>query len=296
MMLALCAKGTVMEFVAIDVETANADMASICQIGLAKFKDGQLIEEWSSLIDPEDYFDFININIHGITEEDVVGAPTFSEVVGELSNHLTGTVCVSHTHFDRVSVGRALEKYSLNPIDTIWLDSARVARRTWEECAWRGYGLSNLCNIIGYKFKHHDALEDAKAAGQVLIAAIEKTGLDIDSWLKRVRQPISGSAINRDGNPEGELYGEVMVFTGTLEIPRREAAALSASIGCTVASGVTKKTTLLVVGDQDVTKLAGKAKSSKHLKAEQLIAKGQEIRIIKESDFKELVNQAHEIA
>jgi len=92
------------------------------------------------------------------------------------------------------------------------------------------------------------------------------------------------------------LYGDVVVFTGALEIPRREAAALSASIGCTVASGVTKKTTLLVVGDQDVTKLAGKAKSSKHLKAEQLIAKGQEIRIIKESDFKELVNQAHEIA
>lgn len=291
-----------MEFVAIDVETANADMGSICQIGLAKFKDGQLVEEWSSLIDPEDYFDFINIDIHGITEEDVVGAPIFSEVVDKLSNYLSGSVCVSHTHFDRVSVGRALEKYTLNPIDTIWLDSARVARRTWEECSWRGYGLSNVCKIIGYDFKHHDALQDAKAAGQVLIAAIEKTGLDVVSWLKRVRQPIdpanssTGSAINRDGNPEGELYGEVLVFTGALEIPRREAADLAASIGCTVASGVTKKTTLLVVGDQDVTKLASKAKSSKHVKAEQLITKGQEIRIIKESDFKELIYQAHEIA
>ncbi len=291
-----------MEFVAIDVETANADMASICQIGLARFKDGKLVEEWSTLIDPEDYFDFINIDIHGITEEDVIGAPTFSKVAGDLSGFLSGSVCVSHTYFDRVSVGRALEKCSLNPIETIWLDSARVARRTWEECAWRGYGLSRVCEIIGYKFKHHDALEDAKASAQVIIAAVEKTGLDVEAWLKRVHQPIdpanssSGSAINRDGNPEGELYGEVLVFTGALEIPRREAADLAASIGCTIASGVTKKTTLLVVGDQDVTKLAGKAKSSKHLKAEQLIAKGQKIRIIKESDFKELVAQAHEIA
>lgn len=291
-----------MEFVAIDVETANADMASICQIGLARFKDGKLVEEWSTLVDPEDYFDFINIDIHGITEEDVIGAPIFSKVVGDLSGFLSGSVCVSHTHFDRVSVGRALEKYSLNPIETIWLDSARVARRTWEECAWRGYGLSRVCEIIGYKFKHHDALEDAKASAQVIIAAVEKTGLDVEAWLKRVHQPIdpanssSGSAINRDGNPEGELYGEVLVFTGALEIPRREAANLAASIGCTVASGVTKRTTLLVVGDQDVTKLAGKAKSSKHLKAEQLIAKGRKIRIIKESDFKELVTQAHEIA
>lgn len=291
-----------MEFVAIDVETANADMASICQIGLAKYKDGILVDEWSSLIDPEDYFDFINVDIHGITEADVAGAPKFPDVFQNLSKFLSGGICVSHTHFDRVSVGRAINKYSLNTINTVWLDSARVARRAWEECAWSGYGLSNVCKIIGYEFKHHDALEDAKASGQVLIAAIEKTGMNLEAWFKRVSQPIdpssssSGAAIKRDGNPEGELYGEIVVFTGALEIPRREAADLASSIGCTVAPGVTKKTTLLVVGDQDITKLLGKSKSSKHLKAEELVAKGHKIRIIKESDFKELVSQSHEIA
>jgi len=288
-----------MEFVAIDVETANADMASICQIGLAKYKSGKIVEEWSSLVDPEDYFDSINIGIHGITEDDVVGAPKFPDLFQKLSDFLTGEVCVSHTHFDRVSVSRAIDKYSLNVINTVWLDSARVARRAWEECAWSGYGLSNVCKIIGYDFKHHNALEDAKASGQVLISAIHKTGLDLESWLKRVVQPIdpsnssSRAAISRDGNPEGELYGEVIVFTGALEITRREAADLAAFVGCTVASGVTKKTTLLVVGDQDISKLSGKSKSTKHLKAEELILKGYSIRIIKESDFKELVSQAH---
>ena len=82
------------------------------------------------------------------------------------------------------------------------------------------------------------------------------------------------------------------MFTGALEIPRREAADLASGVGCTVAEGVTKKTTLLVVGDQDISKLAGKEKSSKHLKAEQLIQKGHNLRIIKESDFKELVRHA----
>ena len=56
-------------------------------------------------------------------------------------------------------------------------------------------------------------------------------------------------------------------------------------MGCSVASGVTKTTTLLVVGDQDLDKLGGKDKSSKHIKAEGLIARGQAIRILKESDF-----------
>ena len=287
------------DFVAIDVETANADMASICQIGIAKYSEGQLVDEWSSLINPEDYFDLINIGIHGIAEEDVLGSPTFPEVFNTLSDLLSNTICVSHTHFDRVSISRALSKYNIEGLDPVWLDSAKVARRAWKEFAWKGYGLANVCKKIGYEFKHHDALEDAKASGQVLLAAIETTDIDIKSWLIRVNKPIgptksaSEADIKREGNPEGELYGEVIVFTGALDIPRREAADLAASVGCTVCQGVTKKISLLVVGDQDVSKLAGKEKSSKHRKAEQLILEGQDIRIIKESDFKELVIHAY---
>lgn len=291
-----------MQFVAIDVETANADMASICQIGIAKFENGILVDEWSSLVNPEDHFDYINIDIHGISDNEVQGAPTFSEIENDLIRFLSGSICVSHTHFDRVSINKALKRYSLNAIETTWLDSAMVARRTWEDCAWKGYGLANVCKIIGYDFKHHDALEDAKAAGQIILSAIEISGLDIDAWLKRIHQPIDpgnsscGSAVNRDGNPEGELFGEILVFTGALEVPRKEAANLASSIGCTVTAGVTKKTTLLVVGDQDITKLAGKSKSSKHLKAEKLIIKGQNIRILGESDFKQLVLQSNNIS
>ncbi|PFG10703.1 exonuclease domain-containing protein [Marinobacter sp. LV10MA510-1] len=286
-----------MEFVAIDVETANADMASICQIGLAKYKNGVLEKEWSSLINPEDYFDDINISIHGIDEIDVGGAPTLPEIKLQLAEFLSDSICVSHTHFDRVSIYRAFEKYSLKQLGVTWLDSARVARRTWDECAWSGYGLANICKIIGYEFKHHDALEDAKAAGQIILSAIDKTGLDIEAWISRVGKPIelNRSSIQREGNPEGELYGEILVFTGALLIPRAEAAILAASVGCTIGASITKKTTLLVVGDQDIKKLAGKEKSSKHIKAEQLILKGHKLRILKESDFKELVAQSHEI-
>ena len=284
-----------MKFVAIDVETANADMASICQVGIAKFSDGQLVEEWASLVDPGDYFDDINIAIHGITEEDVTGSPTFPEIRDQVARFLTAEICVCHTHFDRVSLDQVSTKYRLEGINTVWLDSARVARRAWTDCAWRGYGLVKVCEKIGYKFRNHDALEDAKASGQILLAAIEATGLDLEGWLKRVKQPIDPANSHRNSEiitREGKFYGEVLVFTGALEIPRREAADMAATVGCRVAQGVTKETTLLVVGDQDVSKLRGREKSSKHRKAEQLISKGQTIRIVKESDFKELVRTA----
>ena len=117
----------------------------------------------------------------------------------------------------------------------------------------------------------------------------------MNGWLERVRQPIELSferRIVRNGNPEGELYGEVLVFTGALTIPRREAAGYAAEMGCKVDANVTKRTTILVVGDQDLGQLAGHRKSNKHRRAEELIRKGQSIRILRETDFRELVNSS----
>ncbi len=287
-----------MDFVAIDVETANPDMASICQIGIARFEGGQLVETWSSLIDPEDWFCPMNMMVHGIEPEMVEGQPKLPEVAGRVSAMLAGRISVHHTHFDRVAVSRAFSKYELPEVQTTWLDSAKVVRRTWQEVARKGYGLGNVCEMIGYQFDHHDALEDAKAAGQVMLAALRESQISLDDWLKRVSRPINPASssysghISRDGNPEGALHGEVVVFTGSLEIPRHQAADLAANLGCQVAAGVTKKTTLLVVGDQDVTKLAGNSKSSKHRKAEELIEQGQAIRILRESDFRFMVDGA----
>lgn len=284
-----------MNFVAIDVETANPDMGSICQIGIAVFAGGRLIDEWSALVDPEDYFDNVNVSIHGIGPQMVEGKPTLPDVADKLRGLMANTVTVCHTHFDRIAIARAFAKYKLEPVTTKWLDSARVVRRTWQDLAWSGYGLSNVCKRIGYKFKHHDALEDAKAAGYVLVAAIQESQKSLDDWTLRVTLPInpdrasSGAAIHRDGNPEGDLFGEIIVFTGALELPRTEAADLAASLGCEVGQNVTKKTTILVIGDQDVSKLAGHEKSTKHRKAEQLAVEGHPIRIILETDFKTLV-------
>jgi len=279
-------------FVAIDVETANADLASICQIGIAKFNDGRLVEEWSSLIDPEDYFDFYNQKTHGISKQTVAGAPKFPEIVEKLNSIIEGNVCVCHTHFDKVALHRATWKYEIPQFDYRWLDSASVARKAWADCSQRGYGLGPLCERIGYEFKHHDALEDAKAAGWVLLAALRELDTNVSSWMSAPGTFRRG--VRRDGDPDGKLSDQVIVFTGALTLPRNQASILAASVGCTVAEIVTKKTTLLVVGDQDLSKLAGKEHSAKHLKALKLIDEGIDIRILKESDFLELVKMAQE--
>lgn len=276
-----------MKFVAIDVETANPDLSSICQVGIAMFENGSLSSMWQRLVDPEDYFDPWNVSIHGITERDVRGAPTIRDIAQDLHEILDDQLVVCHTSFDRVAISRATEKYDVLPIGCTWLDSAKIVRRAWPQYARSGYGLSSIAEELGITFKHHEAQEDARAAGEIVLRATAETGINVNEWLQRVKQPIE--KIAREGNPEGALSGEVVVFTGALSMVRREAATLAADCGCSVNEGVNKFTTLLVVGDQDIRVLAGHEKSSKHRKAEALIKKGQRIRIVGESDFKRIV-------
>ena len=101
-----------------------------------------------------------------------------------------------HTHFERVAIHRACYKNGIRYPECAWLDSARVARRTWAEFAYSGYGLDNVCKKLGYEFKHHDALEDAKAAGHILLAALSESGDDLQGWIKLAAQPIMPSGAN----------------------------------------------------------------------------------------------------
>ena len=117
------------EFVAVDVETANADLASICQIGVVSFSDGRISHSWQSLVNPEDYFSPVNVSIHGIDEDDVREAPSFSEIAAYLASVLGGQIAATHTAFDRLSLQRVHEKYGLSHFACTWLDTARVSRR-----------------------------------------------------------------------------------------------------------------------------------------------------------------------
>lgn len=279
-----------MDFVAIDVETANPDMASICAVGLCRFADGRPVSSALFLVDPQDEFDTINVEIHGITPEMVAGKPTLPIMLGVLRDQLRGHTLVHHTHFDRVALARAAERHGHLGIDCRWLDSARVVRRAWPEVSLSGYGLAQIAKRCGVTFAHHDAREDARAAGEVLVAAVKHSGLALEDWFTRVNLPVDLDRAKRSsgalaGNPSGHMAGETVVFTGSLSVPRVDASERAAAAGCDVIRSVTKQTTILVVGDQDIQKVGATGKSEKHRKAEDAIAKGAALRIMGESDF-----------
>jgi DNA polymerase-3 subunit epsilon len=70
---------------------------------------------------------------------------------------------------------------------------------------------------------------------------------------------------------------------------RKEMAGHAPECECQVMDNVTCDTTILLVGDQDIERLMGYEKSSKQRKAEALIERGKEIKILTESDFMSLL-------
>lgn len=285
-----------MDFVVVDVETANFDLASICQVGIAAFSNGVLEDTYKTLVNPVDYFSPVHFSIHGIDDYAVKDAPVWTDVFPSVREILEGKVAVCHTHFDCASLNLASERNGLHLIQCQWLDSSRVVRETWPQFAKAGYGLPNLAAHFGIEYGAHDALEDARCAGLILLKAIAESGTSLEDWVECVEMPLHTgkskqwpSPVKREGNPEGRLHGEVLVFTGEMSISRVIAADAAAAAGCRVDSGITKHTTMVVIGDEEIRKSEQQDKSLKHRKAEAYIAKGIPIRIIGESDFKRIV-------
>lgn len=277
-----------MDFVAIDVETANADQSSICQIGIAEFRNGVCANTWKTYVNPETDFDEFNIDIQGITPEMVKDAPTFLQLKLPLYRYLKNKVVVCHTLFDQKAIHKAAQMYDIQIPECQWLDSHYVAKKTWFD-QLNSFGLKNVSEFLGFNFQHHDALEDAKAAGNIIIEASKKTGKNLNDFL--IDKPKKASypkVVKKEANSEGILFGEVIVFTGELSLSREQAANIAAHIGCKVDANITKKTTMLVVGTQNPDLIVSE-KSSKHLKAEEYIKKGQNIKILLEQDFFEII-------
>ncbi len=281
-------------FIALDVETANDDPASICQIGLAFVRPDNSITTWATYVDPDDEFSPSNIGIHGIDGDTIVdaGAPFFERALAHIAPALNSHTVFQHSDFDRRCIVAACYACDIDAPVIRWADSVRIAQRAWPELKGNGgHGLASLRDHLGLSFRHHDGEEDARACAEIVLRAEHVTGSAFDELIKPARKKHNYAApITRDANPSGSLVGQIAVFTGALSMSREEAANIAAANGITVAANVTKKTTILIVGDQDLTVLAGHSKSSKHRKAEEYIAGGQEIKIVGETEFLGLVS------
>lgn len=158
-------------FVALDVETANHDRASICQIGVACVRADNSIETWVTYVDPRTSH-WVFTGLHGISRATVKGAPTFAEVLPILEDALRDLTVYQHSGFDRSAIRAASTAMSRPEPKWNWQNSVTIARRAWPELKRNGgHGLASLKRHLSISFDHHDAGEDARAAAEVVLHA-----------------------------------------------------------------------------------------------------------------------------
>lgn len=277
------------DFIALDVETANEEYSSICQIGLAFVEGGDVVDTWGSYVDPETHFS--NTWLHGIDKSTVRGSPTYPELFETVAEKLNNQRVIHHTHFDRSALSQVAEKYRLPKFNCEMVDSSRIARRGNSIHLRSGYGLDKLCNYYGVAtLKRHDAVADAEITARLLLRILSETNTIVSDWpaiLKKMES--STNRFRTDGTPGGPLNGLEFVFTGALTKPRRDAAKLVADSGGNVRDRVMETTNYLVIGMPAHVHLSDNKPSEKHRKALDFIDKGFKIQIIDEQDFIELI-------
>ena len=161
-----------LDFVAIDVETANDDWGSICQIGVVRYTNGQPGASDSWLCTPPpglERFDTLNIGIHGITPDDVADAPAFGDVLGDVVAAVGELPVVAHNaQFDMTAFSRACAAAG-QPVPH-WTFGCSLALARAAKLGISNHRLPTVAAHFGVELaKHHDALSDARACGDIIV-------------------------------------------------------------------------------------------------------------------------------
>ncbi len=283
------------EFIALDVENASEDYASICQIGIVAFDQGKVVGKWGTYVNPQ--MQFTNTWIHGIDENTVKDAPLVPEAIQMLADHIQGKPVVHHTHYDRAAVKKACLIHEIDNPLTYTLDSARILRRVNPLFLTAGYGLKNACLHYGISTDgHHDAVFDAEMAGKLVVMLMEESQTQISDWVDRLKKHHTSSRfperIQMEGAENMPLSGKTVVFTGTLSQPRKDCAEMAAAAGLKVWDGVNAQTDYLVVGIPPYTHVRDQKPTGKHKKALQMIEAGSAIQILSEEEFFAILEDA----
>jgi DNA polymerase-3 subunit epsilon len=202
----------------VDLETTGAHPAwdRVTEIAVVEVQDGEVVSEWSTLVNPGTSIPPAIQALTGITNAMVVDAPSFDDLAPGLYERLEGRVFVAHNaRFDYGFLRHSFERAGLQ-FQAKTLCTVKLSRRLYPE-----HARHNLDSLIA---RHdlqcnarHRALGDAQAVWQFLRVAAEERGAELlrDTARKLAQLPALPAHIDRavvDAIPESPgvylFYGE----------------------------------------------------------------------------------------
>ena len=169
-------------FVVFDLETTGLNnnpsmgrMDKIIEIGAVKIVNGEIAEKFSSFVACNERLSNEIINLTGIHDEDLVGAPAIEQVLADFFKFTDGAYLVGHNvnfdyrfvHYYGEQAGYMFDK---KLFDTLTLAQEMLRGRL------ANYKLNTVADYYGFTFNHHRAFDDACVTAKVFIELIKSKG------------------------------------------------------------------------------------------------------------------------
>ncbi|MBQ9758135.1 MAG: PolC-type DNA polymerase III, partial [Clostridia bacterium] len=187
-------------YIVFDIETTglSPETETITEIGAVKIMDGEVVNTFSKLINPQREISPRITELTGITNEMVKDAPTIDAVLPEFldfcgaRNNVKNTIVAHNAKFDTGFIKAEIERYnqknSENPLSFDKypvVDTVELSKELFPE--EKTHKLDAVCARLGVSLEnHHRALDDATATAEVFIKMHqikEKRKLNIDeNW------------------------------------------------------------------------------------------------------------------
>jgi DNA polymerase-3 subunit epsilon len=215
----------------IDLETTGTAPTGdrVTEIGIVRVEEGELVEEWSSLVNPECSIPEEIQALTGITNAMVRDAPTFSRLAAEVRERLEGHVFVAHNaRFDYGFIKNEFRRLDMAFTADV-LCTVRLSRRLYPEAIGHGldaviarHGLEDaVAGDAQSRTGRHSALGDARVLWRFVQRLYhEKEVPDIEHAVRRILKipslPPQLPPDVLDGLPEGP---GVYRFYGVNDLP-----------------------------------------------------------------------------
>ena len=282
------------DYTVIDIETTGlySEFDEILELSAVKYRNNKMIDKFTTLVRPEEEIDEYITDLTGITNEMVTNAPSIEEALPKYLDFIGTDIVVGHNvNFDINFIYDNNLAYFEKIFTNNYVDTLRIARKLFPN--FKNHKLSTLVEELHIENKpEHRGLADCLATQECYLKFDEFVKINgADALAPKAKTDLRTLKAESDNfDTTHPLYGKVCVFTGKLELMSREQAAqLVVNLGGTCGNGVTKKTNYLILGNNDYCSTIKDGKSSKQKKAEQLILSGQDLQIIPEDVFYELV-------
>lgn len=170
--------GLIMDFVAIDFETATPQWTSICSVGMCVVENNKIVKTVGTLIKPVPFeFNDYNIAIHGITPQMVWNKPTFEQLWDRIRPYIDGKLVIAHNaSFDMGAMKKTLEMFGI-PLPTFdYLCTVKLSQKAYPQLT--SHKLNVMGDAFGIDFSHHTACDDAYVCAEILLHIIKDFGIN----------------------------------------------------------------------------------------------------------------------